>query len=302
MRINLEGVKRRREDMIDQLKFGSNYSIPYARQASPMESFAKNNKSSSKWIIQSVLALTLVFGTVFIKQIPSPWAQSSVTFVQEVVTRDYNWEGALQVITDQNFWSKEALLPAGSNLDPSLHNEFGKFPNDPLSVPVFQPFVPDGDTNANLNNNPNAESNGNSNSNSNTNTNTAQNAQNPSLPNSEVKTSELMMPIDGLLVRKFTDEKPYIEFIAFDNKNVVAVTDGKVKQVGHNELNELLVYVEDANYTYVYGRLKESNVKVGDTVKKGQKIATVSPTNEIDLLLFQIIKGDKAIDPELILP
>lgn len=272
MRINLEGVRRRREELVDRIKFGSDYQTSYEKQAQFSKlPVPRANNHSLKLVIQSTFAVGLVVVTLFLQQLSSPWAQNSLSFINEVVERDYNWQGVVEALPfDNQFFNFESeTIPTGTGTDPALYNEYtNKFPSDPAAAPVFGPI----------------------------------NSEQPVTENIVTNKDSLELPIKGLLVKRFTDEKPYLEFIALDNKNVISVDNGTVKQVGKNDQDETLIYIEGNGFTYVYGRVKDVKVKEGDTVTKGQSIATVSGKDEVELLLFQIIKDDRAIDPEGLLP
>ncbi|OEF98352.1 M23 family metallopeptidase [Desulfuribacillus alkaliarsenatis] len=274
MRIKLEGVKRRREQLIDKLKFGDDYEESFDRQADkqmnrlPIPKQVNNNK----WIWQSAIAVMLVVSTLSLQQLSAPWAQSSVTFINDVVERDYNWEGVLEALNLENdfFNFDEGIAtPTPTSTDPGLYNDFNQYPTNPDAIPVF-----------------------------------GQNPGQPAQQNGGASIdNKLGLPIEGLLVKRFTEDKPFLEFIALNNKQVQSVASGKVTQIGYNDKEELLIYVEgEQDLTFVYGRVKDIVVKEGDTVGKGQHIATVDSTDDVELLLFQIIKDGKAVDPEAYLP
>jgi len=278
MRINLEGVRRRREDMIDRIKFGDDHSNTFARYDRQDDfQFAKlPNKKAIKWIWQTALAIVLVVSTVFLQQLSSPWAMSSLAFIDDVIDRDYNWQGVLEALPDSNLFDFDSglLTPASSSADPDLYNEYiSKYPNDSITAPVFNPLQ----------------------------TEPGNQQTDNSLSANNISTF-LNLPIEGLLVKKFTEDKPYLEFIALENKDVTAVAGGIVKKLGYNDKDELLIHVENDQMTHVYGRLADAVVREGDTVIAGQVLAKVTATNDVELLLFQIIQGEKAIDPEPMLP
>ncbi len=278
MRINLEGVRRRREDQIDRIRFGDDYSHSFARQAeSPLAKVSKTR--SFKWVWQSSLAVLLVVATVSLQQMSSPWAKSSVAFIEEAVERDYNWQGVLAALPDNGLfnWNSGITAPTLSSADPNMYNEYGsKFPSDSNTAPVFNPVTEEIPINSEQ-----------------------YTTSDSPLP---VEESSLKLPLTGLLVKKFTDDKPYIEYIAFENRDVVAVTSGVVKQIGVNEKDEMLIHVEGDDFTHVYGRVTDILVKEGDVIQQGQNLAKVDENEGVALLLFQIIKDNQAIDPEALLP
>jgi biotin carboxyl carrier protein len=290
MRINLEGVRRRREDMIDRIKFGDDYSNTfsgYDRQAD-FQFTNLLNKRAVKWIWQTALAAVLIISTIFLQQLSSPWAISSLVFIDDVVDRDYNWKGVLEAFSDSDLLNLDSglLTPTMYSADADLYNEYiTKYPNDSITAPVFNPVQTDPNNQQTDNSLP---------------------ANNDVPANNALLASNmptfLNLPIEGLLVKKFTVDKPYLEFIALENKNVIAATEGIVQKIGYNDKDELLIHIKNDQITHVYGRLTDVTVREGDTVKAGQLLAKVTATNDVELLLFQIIQGEKAIDPEPMLP
>lgn len=281
MRINLEGVKQRREHQIDRIKFGESYSSSYDRHASfPIGKVAAQKPSKRVW--QTGIAVLMVVSAVFVKQASAPWAETSMAFIHDVVERDYNWQGVVTALSDNNLFNRgeEWNSPVMSGSDPEIYNEFAsKFPVSPDTAPVFSQSPPQSEDP------------------------TGDKAEMAGTGQTNMQsTPSLILPLEGLLVKKFTEDKPYIEYIALENKQVVAAADGVVKQVGYNDKEELLVHIDSGAFIHVYGRLSDVQVKEGDAVKQGQALATIGTADEVTLLLFQIIKENKAVDPEAMLP
>jgi len=82
----------------------------------------------------------------------------------------------------------------------------------------------------------------------------------------------------------------------------VAAADGVVKQIGYNDKEELLVHIDSGTFIHVYGRVSDVQVEEGSSVEQGQVLANIGTEDQVTLLLFQIIKEDKAVDPEAMLP
>lgn len=95
-----------------------------------------------------------------------------------------------------------------------------------------------------------------------------------------------------------------IDFVAVDGSSVLAVLDGKVSNVYSTYLDGTVIEVTHANnLKSVYGSLDgNTNFKVGDQVKKGDILGTISTSanGEIDggaHLHFELLENDKKIDP-----
>lgn len=126
-------------------------------------------------------------------------------------------------------------------------------------------------------------------------------------------------PVDGTLARAYTTDTVYcatigsyktnngIEIKAALGKSVFAVLDGKVEVVENDgtELGRYIVINHQNGLKTVYANLEDKvNVKVGDSVKKGQTIGKVGKTRGSysdesfgDHLHFQVKKGNEYVDP-----
>lgn len=95
-----------------------------------------------------------------------------------------------------------------------------------------------------------------------------------------------------------------IDFVASDSSNVLAVLDGTVSKVYSNYLDGTVVEVSHANnLKSVYASLDDTvNFKVGDSIKKGDVLGTISASAKAELdggahLHFELLENDKRIDP-----
>ncbi|PID93120.1 MAG: peptidase M23 [Bacteroidetes bacterium] len=99
-------------------------------------------------------------------------------------------------------------------------------------------------------------------------------------------------------VRKFHKG---IDFSAPTGKEVVATGDAKVVEVKRSRRGYGNILVLDHGYAYqtVYAHLNEFKVRKGETVKRGQVIATVGNTGKSTAphLHYEIRKNGKAINP-----
>lgn len=95
-----------------------------------------------------------------------------------------------------------------------------------------------------------------------------------------------------------------IDIEAESGANVMASYDGKIEQIASNLLEGTVITIDHGNnLKTVYKSLDEEvNVKVGDEVKAGQVIGTVSnsPTSETDGVSgvhFEVWKDNSKVDP-----
>lgn len=95
-----------------------------------------------------------------------------------------------------------------------------------------------------------------------------------------------------------------LDFAAADGSSVLAVLDGTVTNVYSTYLNGTVIEVTHANNLMsVYGSLDSTtNFSVGDTVKKGDILGTISTSANAELdggahLHFELLENDKKIDP-----
>lgn len=95
-----------------------------------------------------------------------------------------------------------------------------------------------------------------------------------------------------------------LDFVATDGSSVLAVLDGTVTNVYSTYLDGTVIEVTHANnLKSVYGSMDSTtNFSVGDQVKKGDILGTISASANAELdggahLHFELLENDKKIDP-----
>ena len=135
----------------------------------------------------------------------------------------------------------------------------------------------------------------------------------------EVKDPEFAKPVEGEILREYAkDELVYsttldewvthagIDIKAEKTTVVKAAEAGTIKSIKNDPRYGLTVVIEHVNgFTSVYSNLLTAEfVEEGETVKKGQTIATVGNTATFEIadeshLHFEILKDNQNVDPEL---
>ena len=114
-------------------------------------------------------------------------------------------------------------------------------------------------------------------------------------------------PVGGKVSRKFS-EGAVMKGIAVDGKGgtpIYAAAAGRVVYAGEGLRNygKLVIVRHNDQYTSVYGHNSAINVKEGESVKRGQKIAEMGDTEtDATRLFFEIRRSGKQVDPEKFLP
>lgn len=121
------------------------------------------------------------------------------------------------------------------------------------------------------------------------------------------KFNKFSWPIKGQVISKFGPKSgglynDGIKIKAAEGTEVKAAEDGVVAYVG-NELKgygNLVIVKHGSGWITAYAHLKNSSVKRGDKVAKGQKIGAVGATGNVDSpqLYFGLRKGRDAVNPE----
>lgn len=116
---------------------------------------------------------------------------------------------------------------------------------------------------------------------------------------SSVKTSgAYSWPSSGKIIENFGGMNKGIDIAGSEGEAVKAGADGSVLFVGNVQGYGNVAMVRDkAGYVAVYGRVKSVNVKQGEIVKKGQKIATMGKTDKSARVHFEIRINGKPVDP-----
>lgn len=110
--------------------------------------------------------------------------------------------------------------------------------------------------------------------------------------------SAMMMPVDGKIIRPFEKGKTDgIDIAASAGDAVRAAADGIVAAITRNtDQVPILVIRHPGNILTVYANIDNIAVEKGDTVKRGQQIATVRAGSPA-FLHFQVREGTASVDP-----
>ncbi len=121
------------------------------------------------------------------------------------------------------------------------------------------------------------------------------------------KLNKFSWPVRGQVVSKFGPKSgglynDGIKIKAAEGTEVKAAEDGVVAYVG-NELKgygNLVIVKHGSGWITAYAHLKNSSVKRGEKIAKGQKIGAVGATGNVDSpqLYFGLRKGRDAVNPE----
>ena len=122
---------------------------------------------------------------------------------------------------------------------------------------------------------------------------------------------KLQWPLRGKIVRSFSTKAKAgsgkgIEIAARSGSEVAAAEAGKVIYSGDgvNGYGHLIILQHENDLFTVYGFNQRNNVRQGDFVSKGEKIALsgVPPAGGTPRLHFEVRKGKQAVNPILYLP
>lgn len=108
-------------------------------------------------------------------------------------------------------------------------------------------------------------------------------------------------PVKGHIIKSFGQSSGGLNISVPEGTQVKAAEDGVVAYAG-NDLKvygNLILIRHSDGYVTAYAHTKDLDVKKGDTVRRGQVIATAGKTGDVTTpqLLFEIRKGSTAIDP-----
>ncbi|MDT3378042.1 peptidoglycan DD-metalloendopeptidase family protein [Labrys neptuniae] len=112
---------------------------------------------------------------------------------------------------------------------------------------------------------------------------------------------EFRWPVKGRIIQNFGRNSDGINISVPEGTEVKAAEDGVVAYAG-NELKGYgnLILIRHANgYVTAYGHAKDLDVKKGETVRRGQTIATAGQTGNVTSpqVLFEVRKGAAPVDP-----
>jgi len=123
--------------------------------------------------------------------------------------------------------------------------------------------------------------------------------------NADAATAGWIWPVDGPVTGKFDPLRGKgIEIAAAEDAPVVAVADGTVSYTGSpRDYGNLIIIKHSDELLSVYAHNKTLLVKEGETVRRGQAIATAGKTANVPSTLhFEVRRNHVAIDPLDVLP
>ena len=106
-------------------------------------------------------------------------------------------------------------------------------------------------------------------------------------------------PTEGAITHKFTPTNKGIDYSGKLGQNINAINDGKVLYSGNGlkGYGNLIIIKHNNIYLSAYAHNQKNLVNVGDTVKRGQKIATMGQENGKPILHLEVRQSGKPIDP-----
>lgn len=110
--------------------------------------------------------------------------------------------------------------------------------------------------------------------------------------------SKFLMPVSGMIIRPYVKHKNEgIDISAAPGTPVQAAADGTVAAITKDTRQVPIIVIRHAgNMLTVYANVDKIRVKKGDTVKRGQTIASVRPGNP-SYVHFELRKGFDSVDP-----
>jgi len=128
---------------------------------------------------------------------------------------------------------------------------------------------------------------------------------NKKIINSKVNNKNLKWasPTKGKVTRRFSKNSKLFSGILLDGKlgqAINAASDGRVVYAGNGLVGygQLVIIEHDKTYLSAYGHNQALNVKEGDWILKGQKIATMGmDPKKLPRLYFEIRRNSDPVDP-----
>ncbi|MBR2704324.1 MAG: M23 family metallopeptidase [Clostridia bacterium] len=123
---------------------------------------------------------------------------------------------------------------------------------------------------------------------------------------------KLISPVNGIITSRYGERDPSeivsanhkgIDIGASTGTEIVSVCDGKVISVSSTGDFGKHIKIKHGDAIFIYAHCSKLFVNEGDEIKIGQKIAEVGSTGRATgpHLHFEIRRGERAIDPELII-
>ena len=122
----------------------------------------------------------------------------------------------------------------------------------------------------------------------------------------------LIKPVNGVITSRF-GERESSEIVSANHKGldigaasgteIKSACDGKVVQVSSSGDFGKHIMIQNHDIIFIYAHCSKLIVNEGDEIKQGQKIAEVGSTGRATgpHLHFEIRRGERSIDPELIM-
>ena len=111
-------------------------------------------------------------------------------------------------------------------------------------------------------------------------------------------------PANSTIIKFFDESKKGIEIEAKAGTKIIAISDGTVEAVARSNDYGFYAKIKHGNYEVIYGNLNPNvvnNLKIGQTVRKGQLIATLVSDSTVlagdGKLVFMIIKNRVYVNP-----
>ncbi len=120
----------------------------------------------------------------------------------------------------------------------------------------------------------------------------------PDLGNQNSDAAQMVMPVEGKIIRGYTKKKnDGIDIAAAAGTPVRAADGGVVAAITRDTEQVPIVVLKHAgNLLTVYAGVENLTIKKGDRVKRGQKIATVR-AGDPSFMHFEVRKGLDSVDP-----
>lgn len=122
----------------------------------------------------------------------------------------------------------------------------------------------------------------------------------PETPRQSNSDGKWLWPTQGKVIRGFSEQNKGINIAGKQGQPVLAANDGKVVYSGSGlrGYGKLIIIRHDKTYLSAYAHNSTLQVKEGQTVKKGQKIAEMGDTDSDQVKLhFEIREMGKPVDP-----
>ncbi|GIT91769.1 peptidase M23 [Jannaschia pagri] len=122
-----------------------------------------------------------------------------------------------------------------------------------------------------------------------------------STPDTSAEPNRLRRPVSGEVLRPFSSRNEGVDFRASEGSAVVAAASGEVAAITRDtDQVPILVLRHDGGLLTVYANIKDIQVQKGDSIRAGQRLASVGGGDPA-FLHFEVRRGFDAVDPEPLL-